>query len=138
MLDSIYAIMFSTAERICMYKIEFYETVDGSSDIYDLLEALRKKAPYVKDARIQFGQISRCIELLQQNGTNLPIDIVKHIDNEIWELRPGKNRVFFFFYANETFVLLHHYRKKSQKTPVRQIIKAKNEMNDYISRKGDA
>ena len=32
-------------------------------------------------------------------------------------------------------VLLHHFRKKSQKTPKREIIRAKSERDDYIRQK---
>lgn len=42
---------------------------------------------------------------------------------------------FYFYYKDNTFVLLHHYRKKSQKTPRREIEKAKAERDDYILRK---
>jgi len=120
-----------------MHNIEFYETVEGFSDIREFLDLLRAKADTVKDARIQFGQAARYIQLLQNNGTNLPVEIAKHIEDEIWELRPGNNRIFFFFYYNGTYVLLHHYRKKSQKTPQKEISRAKAEMmKDYILRKG--
>lgn len=61
--------------------------------------------------------------------------ITKHLEDGIWELRPGNNRVFYFFYENNTFVLLHQFRKKSQKTPKREIEKAKSERIDYLSRK---
>lgn len=118
-----------------LYQIEFYETVDGFSDIIELLESLRVKAESVKDARIQYGQISRYIELLRINGTNLPVEITKHLGDGIWELRPGFNRVFFFYFDNDTYVLLHHYRKRTQKTPRREIDKAKAERTDYINRK---
>ena len=119
-----------------MYDIDFYETIDGFSDIREFLDSLRAKAGTVKDARIQFGQAARYIQLLQDNGTNLPVEVAKHIEDEIWELRPGNNRIFFFFYCNGTYVLLHHYRKKSQKTPPQEIVRANAEMKDYISRKG--
>ena len=33
----------------------------------------------------------------------------------IWELRPGNNRVFYFCWRGDRFVLLHQFRKKSQK-----------------------
>ena len=118
-----------------MFNIEFYKTVKGYSDIFEFLEALRIKAGTSKDARIQYSQVLRCIELLQENGTNLPIGIVKHLQDEIWELRPGNNRVFLFYYDKNTYVLLHHYQKKTQKTPKREISRAITEMNDYISRK---
>ncbi len=118
-----------------MFNIDFYETYDGHSDIQEFLDSLRVKAASVKDARIQYGQIARCIELLQENGTNLPVQIAKHLDEEIWELRPGDNRVLFFYFNEGTYVLLHHFRKKTQKTPPREIDRAKSEMKDYIARK---
>ena len=82
-----------------------------------------------------FKQISFYIELLQNNGTRLPESITKHLDDGIWELRPGNNRVMYFFFKDDTFVLLHHFRKKTQKTPKREIDKAKSERADYLSRK---
>lgn len=121
-----------------MYEIEFYETEDGKCPIWDFLEALRLKAPTNKDARVQHKQASLYIELLQQNGTHMNAEITKHLDDGIWELRPGNNRVFYFFYQNDTYVLLHQFRKKSQKTPKREIEKAKTERNDYLRRKETA
>ncbi len=121
-----------------MYEIEFYETEDGKCPIWDFLEALRLKAPTNKDARIQHKQASLYIELLQQNGTHMNAEITKHLDDGIWELRPGNNRVFYFFYQNDTYVLLHQFRKKSQKTPKREIEKAKAERNAYLRRKETA
>lgn len=121
-----------------MYEIEFYETEGGKCPIWDFLEALRLKAPTNKDARIQHKQASLYIELLQQNGIHMNAEITKHLDDGIWELRPGNNRVFYFFYQNDTYVLLHQFRKKSQKTPKREIEKAKTERNDYLRRKETA
>lgn len=118
-----------------MYTVEFYETQNGECQIWDFLEGLRIKAVSNKDARIRHKQVSLCIELLQQNGTHMNENITKHLEDGIWELRPGNNRVFYFFFKNDTFVLLHQFRKKSQKTPKREIEKAKRERNDYLSRK---
>lgn len=118
-----------------MYTVEFYETADGRSELWDFLEELRMKAATNKDARIQYKQISLYIQLLQDNGTRLNENITKHLEDGIWELRPGNNRVFYFFFENDTFVLLHYFRKKSQKTPKREIEKAKNERADYVARK---
>ena len=100
------------------------------------MEGLRGKSLKNKDARIQFRQLTLYIELLQNNGTNMSENITKHIDEDIWELRPGNNRVFYFFAAENTFVLLHHFRKQTQKTPSREIEKAKSERDDYLRRKG--
>ena len=81
-----------------MYSIEFYEKENGESDVWDFLEELREKAATNKDARIQYRQITLYIELLQNNGTRQPDNITKHIEENIWELRPGNNRVFYFYY----------------------------------------
>lgn len=118
-----------------MYTVEFYETRDGQCPVWEFLENLRIKSASNKDARIQHKQASLYIELLQQNGTRLNDNITKHLEDGIWELRPGNNRVFYFFYENNTFVLLHQFRKKSQKTPKREIEKAISERIDYLSRK---
>ena len=117
-----------------MYTVEFYENAKGESDVWDFLEELRIKAETNKDARIQYKQISFYIQLLQDNGTRLPDNITKHIDDGIWELRPGSNRVLYFFFKNNTFVLLHHFRKKTQKTPRPESDKAKTERADFLSR----
>jgi len=117
-----------------MYSIEFYEKENGESDVWNFLEELRVKSTTSKDARIQYRQLTMYIELLQHNGTRQPDNITKHITENIWELRPGNNRVFYFYFENDTFVLLHHFRKKTQKTPEREIEQVK-ERNDYLRRK---
>lgn len=117
------------------YEIIFYERENGESEIWNLLEGLREKRDKNKDARIQYKQMMLYIELLQKNGTRLPENITKHIDEDIWELRPGTNRIFYFCYMDNEIVLLHSFRKKTQKTPKREILKAKAERDDYILRK---
>ena len=99
-----------------MFKIEFYENAKGESELWEFLESLRLKSEGNKDLRIQYKQITFYIELLQSNGTYLPEKITKHLEKD-------------------TFVLLHHFRKKTQKTPPREIEKAKSERADYLSRK---
>ena len=110
-----------------MYEIEFYEKENGESDVWNFLEELREKSNSSKDSRIQYKQLMLHIQLLQNNGTRLPNNITKHIEEDIWELRPGNNRVFYFYCCNDTFV---------QKTPKREIEKAKSERDDYLFRKG--
>ena len=85
-----------------MIQIEFYEDRHGFSEVWNWLEALRIKGQSVKDARIQYKQVLYSIQLLADNGTMLPDTIVKHLDEDIWELRPGNNRVLFFFKGKDT------------------------------------
>ena len=116
------------------FEIVFYEDKNGKSDIYDFIENLRLKSLKSKDARIQYRQVSLYIELLANNGSILSSDIMKKLSGDIWELRPGHNRVLYFFYKDNKYVLLHHFIKKTQKTPKKEIDRAIKEMNDYIER----
>lgn len=119
-----------------MFNVEFYEDANGVSELWNFLDDLQKKASTNKDARIQHKQIVQYIQLLEDHGTRLGDNITKHLDDGIWELRPGNNRVLYFFFKDDTFVLLHQFRKKTQKTPPREIAKAKSERDDWIERKG--
>ena len=119
-----------------MFNIAFYEDKNGHSELENQLMELAKKSNSSKDARIQFKQIMLYIELLRSNGTKLPTKVTKHLVDEIWELRPGDNRVLYFYFENNTYVLLHMFRKKTQKTPKEEIEKAKKEVLDYKSRFG--
>jgi phage-related protein len=119
-----------------MFNIEFYANADGVSELWDYLDNLQKKALTSKDARIHHKQISQYIQLLEDHGTRLGENITKHLEEDIWELRPGNNRILFFYHAADTYVLLHLFRKKTQKTPRRELQKAKAERDDWLSRKG--
>ena len=99
------------------------------------LFSLKEKAGSDKNARVQHKQVTRYIQLLEDHGTRLGDLITKRLEGDIWELRPGNNRILFFYFENNTFVLLHHFRKKTQKTPRREIIRAIEEMNDWRNRK---
>jgi len=118
-----------------MYEVVFYEDRNGISKLYDELIYLTRKSVHDKDARIQINQINYCIELLKNIGTRLPNNISKHLQDEIWELRPGNNRVLYFYFEKNTFVLLHMFRKKTRRTPVSEIEKAKKEALDFKLRK---
>ena len=117
-----------------MYKILIYRGESGYSEVKDYFDDLLKRSPTNKNARIQFKQITFYIEFLERYGNHLSNNIIKHISEDIWELRPGNNRVLYFQYENETFILLHVFRKKTQKTPTKEIEKAKRRRNKLLSK----
>ena len=117
-----------------MFNIMFYEDKDGYSELYNELMDLAKKSITDKNTRIQFKQITLYIELLKNQGTKLTSNITKHLVNDIWELRPGNNRILYFYFENNSFILLHMFKKKTNKTPKSEINKAINESNDYKKR----
>ncbi len=101
-----------------MFNIEFYSTADGTSELWNFLDSLQQKSSKSKDARIQHKQIVMYIQLLEDHGTNLGDNVTKHLEDGIWELRPGNNRILYFYHRNDTYVLLHCFRKKIKKLRV--------------------
>lgn len=115
-----------------MYKIEVYADKDGKEPLTEYLIELAIKND--KDSRIKYRKIQQYIKFLAQNGTFIGEPVVKHIEGDIWELRPAKDRVLFIVMNKGKFLLLHAFTKKTKKTPEREIEKAKAEYKDYIER----
>lgn len=117
-----------------MYSIEFYQDSHGAEPVKDFLIDLQKRRFSDKSARILSEKILTYIRLLQEYGTRAGLPYVKHVEGDIWELRPQPERVLFFSYNGDKFVLLHHFRKKTQKTPKKEIECAKRRANEYKKR----
>jgi phage-related protein len=115
-----------------LYEINFYKDKDGREPLKEYLTELANKND--KNSRINLNKIRDYVKSLSLYGKALGEPYIKHLDGEIWELRPLRNRILFFGYDGERFVLLSHFIKKTQKTPQREIEKAKRLMNDYIER----
>ena len=119
-------------EEKYLYKVYFYEDKNGDSSIINYLSSLRKRED--KDSRIKSQKIQDYIKALREYGLQLREPYIKHLDGEIWELRPLKDRILFVASHKDSFVLLHYFTKKTQKTPRREIEKAKKELEDIIER----
>ena len=115
-----------------MYAIHFYSDRSGNEPVLDYLRELSERSD--KDSRIKFNKINDYIEALAQYGTLVGEPYVKHLGGEIWELRPIRDRILFVAWHDGGFVLLHTFVKKTQKTPAREISKAKRELADMIER----
>ena len=80
-----------------MYKVIFYRDKNGDSDIVNYLDKLKMRGEKSKTDRINRNKILTYMGALELYGTRVGEPIVKHIGGQIWELRPLKNRIFFFF-----------------------------------------
>lgn len=116
-----------------MYTIIFYQDQNGRCPVLDYMKELASSKS--KDSRVKLNKIGDYIELLKQNGTEgLTENYVKHLDGDIWELRPLRDRILFVCVVGGQYVLLHQFVKKTQKTPKREIEKAKREQADFLAR----
>ncbi len=115
-----------------MYQIHFYKDKNGKEPVKEYLKKLGTKND--KNSRINFNKIRDYIKTLSEYGTRAGEPYIKHLSGEIWELRPLRNRILFFAYDGEKYILLSPFIKKTQKTPKKEIEKAKSLMNDYKER----
>ncbi|GHV54070.1 hypothetical protein FACS1894216_13310 [Synergistales bacterium] len=75
---------------------------------------------------------------LKTHGIAAGKPAIEHITGtELWELRPTNDRIFFVYWKDDTFVLLHHFVKKTRKTPPREIARAERNLKDFLERYGE-
>jgi phage-related protein len=115
-----------------LYRICFYEDKKGRQPIAEYIEALAARTD--KNSRIKYGKILDYIETLREHGTHAGEPYIKHLDDNIWELRPLRDRILFAALIDDGFVLLHCFVKKTQKTPASEIEQAKRELADWKER----
>jgi len=91
----------------------------------------------VKDRAIIFETINYVLEL---KNNNLPIkeSLSKHLENGIFELRVSLDekiaRTLYFYQKGAMITIAHGFIKKSQKTPRKEIIRAKELRKKYNER----
>lgn len=110
-----------------MYTVKYY-TIDNKSPV---VEFIKKQTPKEQ------AKILREIDLLEEFGLFLGMPHIRKLKgyNDLWELRIKHSsnifRILFFNYKKGIFVLLHAFRKKSNKTPQREINKALNNLEKF-------
>ena len=53
--------------------------------------------------------------MLKNRGTMIGEPFIKHLEGDIWELRPLRDRILFAAWLDDGFILLHYFVKKTQK-----------------------
>ncbi|MBR1560445.1 MAG: type II toxin-antitoxin system RelE/ParE family toxin [Clostridia bacterium] len=117
------------------YTVVFYEDAAGRQPVVEYMRKLQGESG--KDARIKLNKIRDYVKLLKLNGPRLTEPYCKHLEGEIYELRPASNRILYAGWLGHRYVLLHVFAKKTQKTPRREIEKAKRELEDFKARFGE-
>ena len=117
-----------------MYEIIFYEDNKGKKPVLDFIVELSKSNG--KDSKIRLHKVQDYINVLKTYGATMGEPYMKHLDEDIWELRPISDRILFAGIVGGRFVLLHQFQKKTQKTPPREIEQAKRELADFKKRSG--
>jgi len=115
-----------------LHEIHFYKDSKGNQLVLDYIKELAGK--HDKGSRIKLSKINDYIQQLSEYGTQAGEPYIKHLDGDVWELRPLRDRILFVGWINGSYVLLHYFMKKTQKTPAREIEKAKRELAELSER----
>lgn len=109
------------------WSIEFYTTARGERPAEEYIAGLPSN---------ERATVTRDIDLLAEFGVALGRPYTRHIDGDLWELRPGPHRVFNCIVTGRRRILLCCYRKRGQKAPKREIDRALRYMADWWEREG--
>ncbi len=78
------------------------------------------------------------LDLLEEYGNELEGKYTKHLENGIFELRiklaSNITRILYFFHIGKKIILTNGFVKKTQKSPLSEIEKAKHYRKDYLER----
>lgn len=115
------------------WKVDYYIKDNGESPVEDFIKTLPPK----HSAKVLWE-----IDLLEKLGTTIKEPYAKPIKGDkykgLWELRiqqsSDASRVFYFLPVGNTFILLHGFIKKTNKTPASELKIALSYMNDYKGR----
>ena len=106
-----------------MWQIHFYEDQRGKSPVLDFINGL---------SPMDRAKVNNGLRLLEEFGIDLGMPHARRIEDRLWELRPGGNRLFYFLYTERRFVILHGFCKQSMKTPEKEITTALYRMKEIL------
>lgn len=107
------------------WKVNFFQTARGDSPVEDFIKEQDEET---------YAKILSYIMLLKTDGPYLKPPYIKKLQNKLYELRiSGKVaiRVFYTTAHNEYYVL-HAFKKKTQKTPLKELKIAIDRMKEII------
>ena len=111
------------------WKVILYRSPSGDHPVQQFLDDLEIKAQ---------SKVQDAIKMLREFGVRLGLPHVKKLTGtDLWELRiVGSNsvRVLYVAVTGKTFVLLHGFKKKKDKTPPKEIKIAEDRLVEYRSR----
>ncbi len=104
-----------------------YEFSNKEKPVEDFIKSLDMKS---------ISRVARTIDLLKDQGNLLRMPHSKKITKNIFELRIKgieSIRMLYAFGAKEVIYLLHGFKKKTQKIPLREIKLAENRIKRYLT-----
>ena len=111
-----------------MCNIVFYEMENGRCPVKEFLKSVYKQELKYSASMQTYLD---ALEMYGEKINNYHSNAIKHLEGDIWELRPYGNRVLFFFFQDKDHIVLLDGHKKSVKNKiVQRCIKGAQEKAD--------
>lgn len=111
------------------WKVVLYKNPQGDAPVNRFILSLEIKAQ---------SKVRDTIKLLQEFGIRLGLPHVKKLaGTKLWELRilgSDSIRILYIATSGKTFLLLHGFKKKKDKTPLKEIKMAEDRLAEFRSR----
>lgn len=107
------------------WKVKFFQTTRGDYPVKDFME---------EQDQPTFAKIISAIELLETDGPFLKPPYIKKLQDKLYELRiSGKVMIRIFYTIKDgEYYLLHGFKKKTQKTPSKEIKIALDRIKELV------
>lgn len=108
-----------------MWEVSYFQTLRGEYPVKEFIESQNLST---------IAKIGKSIRLLRSFGPFLKPPYIKKIQANLWELRiHGRSAIrIFYTVKKQEFFLLHAFKKKSQKTPAKEIRIALDRIKELI------
>jgi phage-related protein len=108
-------------------QIEFYTKSNGKSPVEEYIKDLQKH---------EQARLLACLKSVEDMGFDSPRVQFRQIEGPLWEIKirsENSHRIFYVSVKGNRIVLLHAYRKESQKAPLKEIATAEKRMEEILN-----
>lgn len=107
------------------WQVVYYQDRRGRRPVHEFLDSL---------SATDRAKVRNALRLLCEFGVLLQMPHARPVSGHrgLWELRAGAIRLFYFAHTGRQFIILHAFRKKSQRTPVQEIAIAERRMVELL------
>ncbi len=113
-----------------IWNINYYESPASNKPVEEFINALEEKTQ---------NKVVRMLELLEEFGINIGFPHAKKLaGTPLWELRilgSDNLRIFYILKESQSFLLVHAFKKKTEKTEKKEVEVALARLQEYQSRK---
>ena len=109
-------------------QIKFFSSTNGGTPVLEFIDKLQK---------VDQAKNLACLKSIEDLGFESPRVQLRQIDGKLWEMKisssSGGYRIFYVAINKEVLILLHAYKKQSQKAPARELKVAAKRLKEVLN-----